>query len=241
MRHRNRKGYKTAIHQFTLTELLVVIAIIGILASMLMPTLRKAVESARSLGCLNLQKQIGLGLSQYADSYKEYYPVVINGSRSWASTLVTTGFINAGENIWVQKTYYNLRCPVISELAASTAGTYLFEVYGLNCYVAGVTGFVSAKPLSRNNANQNITATTSWRTRSPSSTIILGDSFTYGQSVDKQAAYLNFWGQGQMRLRHQNRANVLMMDNSARGVSIANLHTYNWKSYVDEFGQLQNL
>ena len=81
--------------RFTLIEMLVVISIIMILASMLMPSLNRALRKARALTCYGEFKVWYIALDGYASDYGEWYPgVTFWGMNDWHQSILPIGGAN---------------------------------------------------------------------------------------------------------------------------------------------------
>ena len=74
--------------KFTLVELLITISIIAILAALLLPSLSKARDRARSLQCQNNIKQLTMGNLSYAnDNSDATVPGAQNTPARWLRQL----------------------------------------------------------------------------------------------------------------------------------------------------------
>ena len=63
---------------FTLIELLVVVAIIALLVSILLPSLARARQQAKTVLCMSNARQIALAMHYYAQDYDGQFPVYCN-------------------------------------------------------------------------------------------------------------------------------------------------------------------
>jgi type II secretory pathway pseudopilin PulG len=68
---------------FTIVEMVVVIAIILFLSALLMPALRRVIETAKMTKCMNNIRQIGQATFLYAADYNGFAPHEPNGGAYW--------------------------------------------------------------------------------------------------------------------------------------------------------------
>ena len=78
-RDTKRLSGRRAPHGFTLIELLVVVAIIALLVAILLPSLEKAREQARTVVCASNLKQLGLALAFYLPDNNDVFPSFCRG------------------------------------------------------------------------------------------------------------------------------------------------------------------
>lgn len=140
---------------FTLVELLVVIAIIAILSSILMPSLAKAIETARAVSCMNNLKQISAGFCSYVTDY-DYMPKCGSGGGNnpyWQHQIATyMGWATLPNGSYVIEfdttvNYPTLKCPsdktpfcVAHRIAGKGGMSYGYNnQIGMSNIISGIT------------------------------------------------------------------------------------------------------
>lgn len=226
---------------FTLVELLVVIGIIGLLVSILLPTLGQARERARSIKCLSNLRTLGLAVQMYANEKKGWlpYPTTTFGERSLWFTAIDDylGAIQGRANangVAAQRSYKDYKQCVVYEnfegdqLQGNQNNTKEFA-----------RTFKMNSMLRRNNLSPRPNPTDPSQTttyghakitdvRESTKFVLFGDA----TSLDEIGPVPNAWESGQFSfevndptqagpaLRHLGGANILFVDGHAEYVKL---------------------
>ena len=212
---------------FTLIELLVVIAIIAILASMLLPALKKARDTTKRISCVNKMKQIGTAISMYTNDFDGYLPavyVVGDSQSSW--------------NRWIIPPYLGLGSdPDYPEQFVCPADKYVWyhpttpaqtptqddPSYGLNLHICGynTTDYPCHKVEKINN---------------PSTKILLGEQIRKQEGGTANAHSFELKVSRLYSYRHGNGSNICWIDSHAsrepaNDINAINSSNYYWLPY----------
>ena len=192
---------------FTLIELLVVIAIIGILASMLLPTLNSAREQAKRTFCANNLKQMGLGFSAYNNDFDGFFPQYnlenqLVDSRTkyqwnWGWMMHDMKYVPAPSTFVCpsSKAKYGSKYSTSENVEAlpTTKTRYLYIGYGYNCYYVGSSW--SALPISAGIAARLTPAVIS-RMKKISSCVVITETNVHGGTPPVSQGNYIFYGGG---------------------------------------------
>ena len=207
--------------KFTLIELLVVVAIIGILASILLPSLSKARERSKTAVCLSNTKQIGIAFSSYSIE-ENYFPY--GSSSTWSSgdrSLSFDDLLNIDErpqNLILENGIKEadfkseiFECPSDS----IDRGDFLKRSYSMNSgtdYNAGtLNGITTQAPVSK--AYTEVTE--------PADVLLLSERIMSGNRLGKDSAAImgkytsNHWKDG-VHNEKTHRRNALYVDGHAK-------------------------
>ena len=86
------KTQKKSERNFTLIELLIVVAIIAILAGMLLPALKSALEKGRSVSCMANLKQFSTCEAMYQGAFSDYIVPPYDNNQTYAPHLHTNQY-----------------------------------------------------------------------------------------------------------------------------------------------------
>jgi len=185
----NSKGkpkMKQCKQAFTLIELLVVICIIAILASMLLPALQSARDSASTATCVSNLGQMAKAFQMYATSFNDFMPALTgtqgNGGCSWENALADA-IGQGGSNSSFRKVYF---CDADSSSDNPGANKKSYSLNNLKHAVHPVIGFTLGSNGTLNNVSTGegyISGNKTTAVFAASSLITIGENVSPSNSI----------------------------------------------------------
>ncbi|MCM8534145.1 MAG: DUF1559 domain-containing protein [Lentisphaeraceae bacterium] len=194
--------------KFTLIELLVVISIIGILITILIPSLKTARAEAERAVCLSNMKQISLGITMYGKDYNHYAPLneLYSGARTRWHQKLLPDYLAEGEKPGSSGAF---KCPTAPPLKWNSHSNI-----GISLRMVGSDHMRKNDPDA---ARYNPICRLS-QVNTPSETLMLADSAGNRPTVDTwffNPSNNELYGNESKICRHNEKVNIMFFDLSA--------------------------
>ncbi len=230
---------------FTLIELLVVIAIISILASLLLPSLKKARDSARGAQCMNNLRQVAFALQMYAGDNSDTFPLFSEYAADgftllhWQQAILSKYLGDTATSPWTSPTVNDvLRSPLHCPSDQS-----VYPPWNRPIRCVAINGNATSGSLSP----QGITNRRIADIRYPAEVCLVADGASGGAPTNEWGfgCRLNGLGSGivpdQSFMRHNNGMNCVMVDGHGewhpqawieqeRAVAWTTSHFFDWSA-----------
>lgn len=190
---------------FTLIELLVVISVIAILAALLLPALGRARNTAKRIACASNLKQIGYGLSMYANDYNDYLPPRVDVR--WTGWDVQVGRYLSFSPTHLTPAFYCSAGPVVKGYGPKDTRSYI-----MNGYVQSNFGCAQKVFWLHRIANAFMVAD-AWISPTSDSMLGVGGCSTNFMSIAATTSHNQYFG---YRHEYMKGINCLLLDGSVR-------------------------